>query len=88
MRRELATDFGMVGVVVGNKMDKTIVVQVSRRFQHARYKKYITRSKKYKAHDEANEYNCGDTVELVETHPLSKEKRWRVSRLIERGSEM
>ena len=85
---ERGTRKKLVGVVVGNKMDKTIVVQVSRRFQHAKYKKYITRSKKYKAHDEANEYNTGDTVELVETHPLSREKRWRVSRLIERGIEI
>jgi len=75
----------LIGVVVSDKMDKTVVVKVSRRFQHAAYKKYISRDTRYKAHDETNEYNCGDTVELTETRPVSKDKRWRVSRLIERG---
>jgi len=82
---ERGTRKKLIGVVVSDKMDKTVVVKVSRRFQHTTYKKYISRDSRYKAHDETNECNCGDTVELTETRPLSKGKRWRVSRLIERG---
>ncbi len=73
-----------VGVVMSDRMDKTVVVRVERLVLHPIYKKYTRRRATYKAHDEQNEYRIGDTVEIVETRPLSKEKCWRVSRLIER----
>jgi small subunit ribosomal protein S17 len=73
-----------VGTVVGDRMDKTVVVRVERLVAHPVYKKYVKRRSTYKAHDEKNEYQIGDRVEIIETRPLSKEKRWRVSRLIER----
>jgi small subunit ribosomal protein S17 len=72
------------GVVVGDKMDKTVVVSVERQFQHPAYKKYIRRSVKYKAHDENNACGLGDRVLIVESRPLSKTKRWRVSRILEK----
>jgi small subunit ribosomal protein S17 len=77
----------LVGVVIGDKMDKTRVVVVERRLAHAKYGKYMTRRAKYKAHDEKNEYRVGDRVEIVESRPLSREKRWRVERLLERPQE-
>lgn len=73
-----------IGVVVSDRADKTVVVKVERRFPHPLYGKQVTRTKKYHAHDEANEYRVGDTVRIVETRPLSKTKRWRVLELIER----
>jgi small subunit ribosomal protein S17 len=73
------------GVVVSDKMDKTVVVVVERRYAHPLYKKQVTRSKKYHAHDENNDYHIGDTVRIVETRPLSKLKRWRVVEVIERA---
>lgn len=75
----------MIGKVVSDKMDKTIVVSVERLFQHSKYKKYVKRNKRYKAHDENNECKVGDIVEIEETRPLSKEKRWRVVKIIERS---
>ena len=66
----------MQGVVVSDKMDKTVVVNVERRFKHPLYKKYIKRSKKYVAHDEANEKKIGYVVSIRECRPLSKRKRW------------
>ena len=77
----------LVGVVICDKMDKTRVVVVTRRLAHAKYGKYMTRRAKYKAHDEKNEYRVGDRVEIVESRPLSREKRWRVERLLERPQE-
>ncbi len=77
----------LIGIVVGDKMNKTRVVLVERRLAHAKYGKYMTRRTKYKAHDEKNEYRVGDRVEIVESRPLSREKRWRVQRLIERPQE-
>jgi len=74
-----------VGVVVSNKMNKTVVVAVERRYAHPLYGKQVTRTKKYHAHDENNEYHTGDVVRIVETRPLSKLKRWRVAELIERA---
>jgi small subunit ribosomal protein S17 len=74
-----------VGTVVSNKMDKTVVVKVERRLAHPLYGKQVTRTKKYHAHDEKNEYNIGDLVRITETRPLSKLKRWRVSELLERA---
>jgi len=74
-----------VGTVVSDKMDKTVVVRVERRLAHPLYGKQVTRSKKYHAHDENNEYHTGDVVRITETRPLSKLKRWRVSELVERA---
>lgn len=66
------------GVVVGDKMDKTIVVSVSRFVKHPKYGKYYKISKKYKAHDAENKYKIGDKVEIVETRPISKDKKFKV----------
>jgi len=71
-----------VGEVVSNKMDKTVVVTIKREFTHPLYGKKVRRRKKLKAHDEANLCNVGDTVQLVETRPLSKEKCWKVARVL------
>jgi len=73
-----------IGVVVSDKADKTVAVQVERRFAHPLYGKQVAKTKKYQAHDEHNEYRVGDTVRMVETRPLSKTKRWRVAELIVR----
>ena len=72
------------GRVVSDAMDKTVVVSVERQFAHPLYGKRVTRRKKYHAHDERNEFRSGDLVVIEETRPLSKRKRWRVVRLIER----
>tara|TARA_B100000686_G_scaffold102638_1_gene109929 strand:- start:1339 stop:1635 length:297 start_codon:yes stop_codon:yes gene_type:complete len=72
------------GQVVGNKMDKTIVVSVQRRFSHSAFKKIVSRNKKYKAHDEKNECSVGDTVEIRECRPLSKDKQWRMVNIVEK----
>ncbi len=74
----------MIGVVTSDKMDKTIVVQVNRMVQHPTYKKYIRRRIKFVAHDETNNAHIGDKVEIVQSRPLSRTKRWRLSRVIER----
>lgn len=74
-----------VGMVVSDKMDKTVVVRISDRVQHPLYKKFVNRSAKFKAHDEKNECGIGDRVEIMETRPLSKEKHWRVIRIIEKA---
>jgi len=73
-----------VGTVVSDKMEKTVVVRVERLVPHDVYKKYVRRRQNFKAHDEKNEFRIGDRVEIVETRPMSKDKRWRVARLIER----
>ena len=75
----------IIGVVTSDKMDKTVVVQVTRRIQHLKYKKIINRSSKFKVHDESNDCKIGDKVLIMETRPLSKEKRWRVVRVIEKA---
>ena len=66
------------GVVTSNKMDKTVIVSVSRTIQHKRYGKVINENKKFYAHTDSNDHQIGDTVEIIETRPLSKLKRWRV----------
>jgi small subunit ribosomal protein S17 len=66
------------GLVVSNKMDKTVVVRVTRHVKHARYRKYVRDSKKYLAHDESQECGIGDLVTIVETRPMSRNKRWRI----------
>ena len=78
----------LIGVVTSDKMDKTRVVTVDRRLSHAKYGKYMTMRTKYKAHDEKNESRVGDRVVIVESRPLSREKRWRVERLLVRPQEM
>lgn len=75
----------LTGFVVSDKMDKTVVVEVERRTQHPLYKKVITRRKKYKAHDEENQCGIGDKVRIEECRPLSKDKRWRVIKIIEKA---
>jgi small subunit ribosomal protein S17 len=77
----------LIGVVVGDKMDKTRVIVVERRLSHGKYGKYMTKRARYKAHDEKNQYRVGDRVEIIESRPLSKDKRWRVERLVERPQE-
>ncbi len=74
-----------VGLVVSNKMDKSISVVVTRRVKHAVYGKYMTKTKKFMAHDENNDCGIGDTVKIMETRPLSKKKRWRMTEIIGRA---
>jgi len=73
------------GIVVSDKMDKTIVVAVERTVKHPLYKKYIKTTKKLKAHDELNECGIGDIVEVAETRPISKDKNWRLVKIIEKA---
>ncbi|HHU12914.1 MAG TPA: 30S ribosomal protein S17 [Clostridiaceae bacterium] len=75
----------MVGVVTSNKMDKTVVVNVTEHVRHPLYKKYIKRSYRLKAHDETNSCGEGDTVRVMETRPISKDKRWRVVEIVTRA---
>jgi small subunit ribosomal protein S17 len=77
----------LVGIVVSDKMTKTRVVLVERRFSHLKYGKFLTARKKYKAHDENNEFKTGDRVVIVEHRPLSREKRWKIIKLLERAQE-
>ena len=74
-----------VGIVVSDKMDKTVVVAINDNVRHPLYKKIVKRTVKLKAHDELNECRVGDRVEVTETRPLSKDKRWRVSNIIEKA---
>ena len=76
-----------VGVVVSDKMDKTIVVAIRTRVKHPLYGKIMNRTTKLKAHDENNECGVGDTVRVMETRPLSKEKHWRLVEIVERRSK-
>ncbi|MDE6401907.1 MAG: 30S ribosomal protein S17 [Clostridiales bacterium] len=73
------------GVVVSDKMDKTVVVSVVEKYKHPLYKKTVTRTKRFKAHDESNECGIGDRVEIVETRPISKDKCWRVNKIVEKA---
>jgi len=82
---EAANKRRLVGRVVSDKMQKTVTVLVERRMQHKLYGKYITRSSKYHAHDEANECKAGDLVLIEECRPLSKTKAWRVIQLVEKA---
>jgi small subunit ribosomal protein S17 len=77
----------IVGTVVSNRMEKTAVVQVQRRFAHPVFKKYVSKRVKYKVHDEKNDLNIGDTVRIVETRPLSKDKRWKLLDIVERAAQ-
>lgn len=78
----------LMGVVVSNKMDKTIVVAIDDYTKHPVYNKIIKRTKKYKAHDEENVCGIGDKVKIMETRPLSKDKRWRLINVIEKAPTM
>ncbi len=74
----------LTGVVIKNKMDKTVIIEVSRSYKHSMYQKYISTKKRYKAHDEENRCVTGDRVLIVESRPLSKEKRWLVKEIIKK----
>ena len=74
-----------VGVVVSDKMDKTIIVAIRTRVKHPLYGKIMNRTEKFKAHDENNECGIGDTVRIMETRPLSKDKRWRLVEIVEKA---
>jgi small subunit ribosomal protein S17 len=73
------------GVVTSNKMDKSVVVRVDRMIKHKMYKRYLRRSAKFMAHDEGNQCQIGDTVEIIESRPLSLRKRWRVMRVVRKA---
>ena len=77
----------LLGKVVSNRMDKTVVVKVTTRRQHPRYKKYVEVSSKFKAHDETNACGIGDRVKIVESRPLSREKRWRVTDILPKAAD-
>ncbi|MCR4811134.1 MAG: 30S ribosomal protein S17 [Bacteroidales bacterium] len=74
-----------IGVVVSNKMDKSIVILVERKVKHPKYGKFVKKSTRFMAHDEKNECNIGDTVRIMETRPLSKNKCWRLVEIVERA---
>jgi small subunit ribosomal protein S17 len=76
------------GIVIRARMQKTVVVSVERTVMHPRYKKYLRRRTKVKAHDESNQSHVGDRVLIVESRPLSRDKRWRVSKILERAKTM
>ncbi len=89
MAEEVQTKKGgkksFVGIVTSDKMDKTIVVSIDTKRMDTLYKKYVTRTKKCKAHDEKNEAHIGDTVRIIECSPISKDKTWRLDSIIERA---
>lgn len=75
----------IIGRVVSNKMDKTVTISVERKVKHPKYGKFVKLTSKFKAHDEKNECNVNDIVRIMETRPLSKDKRWRLVEIIERA---
>ena len=75
-----------IGIVVSDKMQKSIVVKITSKARHPMYKKVIRRERKFKAHDEENQCSIGDLVEIMETRPLSKDKRWRVTRIVRKAA--
>jgi len=77
----------LVGTVVSDKMQKTIVVKVDRRVRHGLYEKYVTRSVRFKAHDEKNDAKAGDLVRIVESRPLSRDKRWALKEIVRRAAQ-
>ena len=79
------TKRSFVGIVTSDKMDKTVVVTITTKKMDRLYKKYVTQTKKYKAHDELNDAHVGDTVRIVECRPLSKDKCWRLAEIVERA---
>jgi small subunit ribosomal protein S17 len=82
VRREL------VGTVVSDKMQKTIVVKIDRRVRHGLYAKYVTHSRRFKAHDETNQARVGDLVVVVESRPMSREKRWALQKIVRRAAQV
>jgi len=76
----------VIGVVVSNRMNKTVVVAVERLVKHRMYQKYVKRQTKFSAHDESNSCQIGDTVLITESRPLSRTKRWRVSKIVEKAA--
>ncbi len=84
-KREVRNKKVLIGTVISDKMDKTVVVQVKRLFIHPKYKKYVRRNAKFKAHDEKNQCGIGDKVQIIESRPLSKDKHWRVSKILEKA---
>ena len=82
VRREL------VGTVVSDKMQKTIVVKIDRRVRHGLYAKYVTNSRRFKAHDETNQARVGDLVVIVESRPLSRDKRWALKNIVRRAAQV
>ena len=84
---EKTTRKTLMGLVVSNKMNKTVVVQVERKFTHPKFKKVVKSTSKYSAHDEKNECCLGDFISICETRPLSKTKRWRLVEIIKKGEE-
>jgi len=82
VRREL------VGTVVSDKMQKTIVVKIDRRVRHGLYAKYVTHSRRFKAHDETNQARVGDLVVVVESRPMSREKRWALKKIVRRAAQV
>jgi len=83
MERKLRKE--RVGIVLSNKMEKSIIVEIERRMKHPIYGKFVTKTSKLVAHDEKNDCNIGDTVKIAETRPLSKNKSWRLVEIIERA---
>lgn len=75
----------IIGTVYSNRMDKTITVAVERRVRHPKYKKYVKTTSRFKVHDEKNECNINDIVKIMETRPLSKDKRWRLVEIVEKA---
>jgi small subunit ribosomal protein S17 len=85
---ERGTQKSRIGVVVSNKMTKTVVVKVERRVADSKYGKIVTKAEKYKAHDEQQACKIGDRVRIVETRPISKDKRWRVAETLVKATEI
>jgi len=86
-RNSLQKRRSVVGVVVSDKMQKTIVVKVDRQVRHSLYKKYVEKTRRYKAHDEKNDAKIGDRVLLIESRPLSREKRWVLNSILRRAGQ-
>ncbi len=84
--KEQKTKRQVVGVVVSNKMNKTVIVAVERLVKHPMYQKYIRRQTKFAAHDETNACGIGDKVQITESRPLSRSKRWRVSKIVQKAA--
>lgn len=84
-KKRLTSRKSRIGVVVSNKMDKSIVVAIEKRMQHPLYKKFFKKTTKFMAHDEKNECGIGDTVKIMETRPLSNKKRWRLVEIVEKA---
>ncbi len=87
LRNPLQKRRSVIGVVVSDKMQKTIVVKVDRQVRHSLYKKYVEKTRRYKAHDEKNDAKIGDRVTLIESRPLSREKRWVLQTILRRAGQ-